>query len=59
MPDITMCVNVECPLADSCYRVKAKPSDYQSWSFFNYKVTAKGIECSNFLEIYRHEVKSQ
>ena len=36
MPDITMCMNHSCPMADTCYRNQAKPDKYrQSWSNFN------------------------
>lgn len=31
MADITMCINNNCPLANTCYRVQAKPSPLQSY----------------------------
>jgi hypothetical protein len=34
MPDITMCTNGECSLKDSCYRFRAIPSPFQSYSHF-------------------------
>ena len=34
--DITMCTSGSCPYRDECYRVRAKPSEYQSWSNFEY-----------------------
>lgn len=33
MPDITMCGGNNCPLKETCYRYKAKPSDLQSYFF--------------------------
>ena len=36
MPDITMCTSENCPYRDKCYRVRAEPSKYQSWSNFEY-----------------------
>lgn len=36
MPDISMCTSVTCPMKDTCYRVQAKPSQYQSWCNFEY-----------------------
>ena len=37
MPDISMCLNKECPLKDNCYRYVAKPSEFrQSYSEFKY-----------------------
>lgn len=36
MPDITMCVSNNCPYKDKCYRSQAKPSNYQSYSNFEY-----------------------
>jgi hypothetical protein len=38
MPDIKMCTNFKCPLADKCYRVSCKPNDIvQSYQFFEPK----------------------
>lgn len=37
MADITKCTNKECPLSSSCYRIQAKDSFYQYYSFFEYK----------------------
>ena len=37
MPDITMCTNKKCKRAKTCYRVTAKPSDYQYYSNFDEK----------------------
>ena len=36
MPDITMCTSENCPMRDKCYRVRSNPSEYQSWSNFEY-----------------------
>ena len=36
MADITMCTSENCPYKDKCYRTKAKPEKYQSWSNFEY-----------------------
>ena len=36
MADITMCVSESCPMRNKCYRVLAKPSEYQIWSNFEY-----------------------
>lgn len=34
MPDITMCVNKDCPIRAACYRYRAKPNDWQSFARF-------------------------
>ena len=34
--DITMCTSESCPYRDECYRVRAKPSEYQKLSNFEY-----------------------
>ena len=34
MPDISMCNNNTCPLAKTCYRHEAIPSDWQSYANF-------------------------
>ena len=36
MADITMCTSKNCVMGEKCYRVRAKPSEYQSWSNFEY-----------------------
>ena len=36
MPDITMCTSENCPYRDKCYRARAEPSKYKSWSNFEY-----------------------
>lgn len=36
IPDITMCSSETCSERERCYRVMAKPSEYQSWSNFEY-----------------------
>jgi hypothetical protein len=50
MPDISMCNGGECPLKETCYRYKAKPSEYQQ----AYIVTPpyEGDECEYFMTIY-------
>lgn len=34
MADITMCLNRSCPSRSSCYRVSARPGEWQSYSAF-------------------------
>lgn len=36
MSDITMCSSINCPMRATCYRSKAKASNYQSWYNFEY-----------------------
>ena len=36
IPDITMCSSETCSERERCYRAMAKPSEYQSWSNFEY-----------------------
>lgn len=36
MADITMRTSENCPIRDSCYRMQAEPSQFQSWSNFEY-----------------------
>ncbi len=35
MADICMCTNLACPLADTCYRKQAIPSQYQTMGHFS------------------------
>ena len=38
MPDISMCLNITCPLKETCYRFKATPNEYkQSYAGFKPK----------------------
>lgn len=48
MADITMCANTLCPIAGSCYRMTATPSDWQSMAHFKYEITAQGVVCDYF-----------
>lgn len=57
MPDITMCTQTLCPNASTCYRVQAKPSDYQSYSQFEYTVSPNGVECEHYWPMYKTELK--
>jgi len=52
MADITMCMNELCPNAQHCHRVRAVPSDYQSWAMFQYTVSGRGVECAHYWPEY-------
>ena len=41
MPDISMCINSDCPLRSKCYRYRVKPSDWQSFARFTPHTVAK------------------
>lgn len=56
MPDISMCTNDLCPKAKECWRHEAEPSEWQSYTCFNYMVTEKGVECVHFWAMY--EIKT-
>ena len=43
--DITMCTSENCEMRDKCYRVRAKPVEYQSWSNFEYRCNEKSGFC--------------
>lgn len=51
MPDITMCSNHSCPSSNICYRFKAQPSKYQSYSEF--KPEPDTEQCHDFWPIER------
>ena len=52
MPDITMCPGKDCPLKETCYRYKAKPSDYQSYfAEPPYKEENEHEKCEYYWEI--------
>lgn len=53
MADITMCTQTLCPNAEHCYRIQAKPSDWQSWESFNYAISPRGVECDYYLPMYK------
>lgn len=47
MPDITMCPGDGCKIKKKCYRFMAKPSERQSFAYFN-----KGTEpCEDFISV--------
>ena len=41
-----------CPLRDKCFRYKAKPSMYQSFSDFRSELNKDKTECGHFMKIY-------
>ena len=47
MPDICMCTNTICALKDNCYRPLAKPSRWQSYSFFSPEIKEFGWWCQH------------
>ena len=53
MAGISMCTNSQCPNAGHCYRVQAKPSDWQSYIQFEYQIGPNGVVCENYLPVYR------
>lgn len=53
MADITMCTQTLCPNAAHCYRVQAKASNWQSMATFDYTISTHGVECENYMPMYR------
>ena len=53
MADITMCTQTLCPNAGHCRRVQAVESNWQSWATFSYTISVLGVECENYMPIYR------
>jgi hypothetical protein len=47
MTDNAMCQNNECPIRDKCYRYRAIPSNWQSYSLF----TFQDGKCDDFWKI--------
>ena len=45
MPDITMCLNEECPRKTECYRYMAEPNGWQSYAAFD-----DGKKCKDFIK---------
>lgn len=62
MPDITMCVNKQCPLRGKCYRYRAVPDDWQSYTKFEPQERigspAYAADCYDFWEIDGRHVVS-
>ena len=52
MADITMCTQTLCPNAGVCYRVQAKPSEWQSMATFDYVLGNNGVRCENYIPMY-------
>lgn len=56
MPDITMCSGGNCPMKETCYRYKAKPSEFWQ-SYFTeipFKMVEGKIECTHYMELYNN-----
>lgn len=58
MADITMCMNTGCPLANSCFRAQAIPSDRQSYAVFQYGLSAAGVLCEHYLSMFKTEMRA-
>lgn len=48
MPDISMCINMECESAKSCARFLAMPSFHQSYS--GYGAIIGEIKCNSYID---------
>lgn len=55
MSDITMCPGNGCPLKETCYRYKAKPSQYQSFFAELPPWDYDKDECTRYWEIEKEE----
>ena len=49
MPDISMCTNNSCIVADSCYRFTATPSYRQSYCKFEPLVLSGVVACDYYI----------
>ena len=49
MPDISLCTDSKCPTRVACYRYRAWPSDYQTYTNF---VRNGKNKCESWLPIY-------
>jgi hypothetical protein len=54
MPDITMCINSECPLSSKCWRFVAIPNPFrQSYTDFKPYTNEDGeLACDHFMEVH-------
>ena len=65
MPDITLCMNINCPIKKHCGRFMGKPDpQYQSFANFQPSILPDGcfpinVECDYFWDIrdYPYELK--
>lgn len=48
MPDISMCMRMDCPIKKSCYRFTAKPTERQAYMNFEFKETENLRGCSAY-----------
>jgi len=54
MPDISMCVNKDCPLKDSCYRFTAIPDEIMQ-SYSEFQIEDESGECSGFWDNFEYK----
>jgi len=54
MPDISMCDNNICPSKEECYRFKAIPNDYQTYTSFIVKENED--KCDDFMKINKYNL---
>jgi len=57
MPDIAMCVLDDCPLAKTCFRNQARPSEYQLYGKFHYVPSEHcgGTYCEHYYPIGKNK----
>lgn len=48
--DITICMDKECPVRETCYRFKAKPSEYQSYFSESPRLDERESESKGLIE---------
>jgi hypothetical protein len=55
MPDISKCMNQECPLRRECYRYTCVPSQFnQSYQLYQFNTSKTGkVTCEDFKEMWK------
>lgn len=56
MPDITMCTSEHCQYRNKCYRIRARPDEFQSWVNFEYTCNENSGFCDFISYIKKSEV---
>jgi hypothetical protein len=51
-----MCANDKCPLKETCYRFKATPNTYQTYSSYTYELDPRGkVVCDGYMKIIKYD----
>lgn len=53
MPDISMCMNKECPSHNACFRYRAQPHPYRQ-AYMDFKPKQDDKSCDDYIDVTKN-----